>query len=357
MSDANDLDLLDESFAEMLGAEWPRERSVAYAQSGSLIAADLWSQMAGLGWTALTVPEAFGGLGLGINAASRLHTALGAVSAPVPMLGTTMAAALIAHVGSDSQRAAWLPALADGSMLVGFAQPTAARLEIDDASVRGVVPDVLDAPSATHLILNGVCQGRRCWVVLSADASGLSIEAHRLVDSSRTLGTATLSQVALPDGAVILPDDGKAACDLLDHWGCVALAADSLGIGEAVLDLTIEYLKVREQFGKVIGSFQALKHRVADHKTALVGARELLAHVASLDPCDPAGLIHALSAKAHITRVAAEVARDCIQLHGGVGFTAEFQPHVFLKRAKLNEALYLTRKEALDRVADLLEAA
>jgi alkylation response protein AidB-like acyl-CoA dehydrogenase len=68
-------------------------------------------------------------------------------------------------------------------------------------------------------------------------------------------------------------------------------------------------------------------------------------------------LIHALSAKAHITRVAAEVARDCIQLHGGVGFTAEFQPHVFLKRAKLNEALFLTRNEALDRVADLLEAA
>lgn len=357
MSDAIDLDLLDESFAEMLGAEWPRERSVAYAQSGNQIAADLWSQMAGLGWTALTVPEEFGGLGLGIDAASRLHTALGAVSAPAPMLGTTMAAALIAHAGSDGQRAAWLPALADGSMRVGFAQPSAARLECDEASVSGVVPDVLDAPCATHLILNGARQGRHFWVVLPTDAAGLSLEVHPLVDTSRTLASATLSQVKLPDGAVILPDDGKAVCDLLEHWGCVALAADSLGIGEAVLDLTIEYLKVREQFGKVIGSFQALKHRVADHKTALVGARELLAHVASLDPCDPAELIHALSAKAHITRAAAEVARDCIQLHGGVGFTAEFQPHVFLKRAKLNEALYLTRNEALDRVADLLEAA
>lgn len=357
MSDAIDLDLLDKSFAEMLGAEWPRERSVAYAQSGNLIAADLWSQMAGLGWTALTVPEEFGGLGLGIDAASRLHAALGAVSAPVPMLGTTMAAALIAHAGSDGQRAAWLPALADGSMRVGFVQPSGARLECDEASVSGTVPDVLDAPCATHLILNAVRQGRHCWVVLPTDAAGLSLEAHPLVDTSRTLGTATLSQVALPDGAVIRLDEGKATCDLLEQWGCVVLAADSLGIGEAVLDLTIEYLKVREQFGKVIGSFQALKHRVADHKTALVGARELLAHVASLDPCDPAELIHAMSAKAHITRVAAEIARDCIQLHGGVGFTAEFQPHVFLKRAKLNEALYLTRNEALDRVADLLEAA
>lgn len=357
MSDAIDLEFLDESFAEMLGAEWPRERSVAYAQSGDLIATDLWSQMGSLGWTALTVPEAYGGLGLGIDATARLHAALGAVSAPVPMLGTTLATALIAYAGSDGQRTAWLPALADGSMRVGFAQPTAVQLEINGASVSGIVPDVLDAPRATHLILNGVRQGRRCWAVLQAEAAGLSLEPHPLVDTSRSLGTATLSQVVLPEGAVIQPDDGKAACDLLDHWSCVVLAADSLGIGEAVLDLTIDYLKVREQFGKVIGSFQALKHRVADHKTALVGAREFLAHVASLDPGDPAGLIHALSAKAHITRVAAEVARDCIQLHGGVGFTAEFQPHIFLKRAKLNEALFLTRNEALDRVADLLEAA
>ncbi|NBR31290.1 MAG: acyl-CoA dehydrogenase [Sphingomonadaceae bacterium] len=357
MPDSIDLDLLDESFAEMLGAEWRRERSVAYAQSGNLIAEDLWSQMAGLGWTALTVPEQYGGLGLGIDAASRLHAALGAVSAPVPMLGTTMAAALIAHAGSDSQRAAWLPALADGSMRVGFAQPSGAKLNFEDTSVNGIAADVLDAPSATHFVLSGRREGKSSWIVLAADSPGVTVEVHPLNDTSRTLGSVTLSQVALAEDAVILSADDRRVTDLLEHWGCIALASDSLGIGEAVLDLTIEYLKVREQFGKVIGSFQALKHRVADHKTALVGARELLSHVALLDPGDHAGLIDALSAKAHITRVAAEVARDCIQLHGGVGFTAEFQPHVFLKRAKLNEALYLTRNEALDRVADLLEAA
>lgn len=357
MSDSTDLDLLAASFAEMLAAEWPRERSVAYAQSGNLIAADLWWQMAGLGWTALTVPEEYGGLGLGIDAASRLHAALGAVSAPAPMLGTTMATALVAHAGSDRQRGDWLPALADGSMRVGFAQPSGAQLMIDDTSVSGIAADILDAPSATHFVLNARREGKSSWIVFAADSPGLTVEVHPLNDTSRTLGSVTLSQVALAEDAVILPPDGQRVADLIEHWGCIALASDSLGIGEAVLDLTTEYLKVREQFGKVIGSFQALKHRVADHKTALVGARELLAHVASLDPSDPAGLIDALSAKAHITRVAAEVARDCIQLHGGVGFTAEFQPHIFLKRAKLNEALYLTRNEALDRVADLLEAA
>ncbi|TSB02334.1 acyl-CoA dehydrogenase family protein [Sphingorhabdus contaminans] len=357
MSDTIDLDFLDESFAEMLSSEWPRERSVAHAQSGNLIAADLWSQMAGLGWTALNVPEEFGGLGLGIEATSRLHAALGAVSAPVPMLGTTMAAALIAHAGSDRQRKAWLPALADGSMRFGFAQPSGAQLTIENSSVSGIAADILDAPSATHFVLNGRREGKRSWIVLAADSPGLSVEVHPLNDTSRTLGSVNFSQVTLAEDAIISAPDCQRVVDLLEHWSCIALASDSLGIGEAVLNLTIEYLNVREQFGKVIGSFQALKHRVADHKTALVGAREFLAHVASLDPGDPAGLIEALSSKAHITRVAAEVARDCIQLHGGVGFTAEFQPHVFLKRAKLNEALYLTRNEALDRVADLLEAA
>lgn len=357
MSDTIDLDLLDESFSELLGTEWPRERSVAYAQSGDLMAADLWQQISELGWTALTVPESFGGLGLGINAAARLHRALGAVAAPIPMLGTTLTISLVAHAASDRQRAAWLPTLAIGSMRPAFAQPSGGWLEIDDNSVSGVVADILDAPCATHLVLNGKRRDKACWIVLPVSVPGLSVEAHPLNDTSRTLGTVTLSHVSVVEDAIVLQPEGRQVADLLEHWGCIMLASDSLGVGEAVLDLTIEYLKIREQFGKVIGSFQAIKHRVADHKTALVGARELLAYAASVDPDDPAGLVHALSAKAHITRVVAEVARDCIQLHGGVGFTAEFQPHVFLKRAKLNEVLYLTRNEALDRVADLLEAA
>ncbi|QGY80651.1 acyl-CoA dehydrogenase family protein [Sphingorhabdus lacus] len=357
MSDTIDLDLLDESFSELLATEWPRERSVAYAQSGGSMAVDLWQQISELGWTALTVPESFGGLGLGIDAASRLHRALGAVAAPVPMLGTTLTILLVAHAASDRQRAAWLPMLASGSMRPAFAQPSGGWLEIDDESVSGVIADILDAPCATHLVLNGRRRDKACWIVLPISASGLSVEAHPLNDTSRTLGTVTLSHVSIVEDAIVLQPEDRQVADLLVHSSCILLASDSLGIGEAVLALTIEYLKIREQFGKVIGSFQALKHRVADHKTALVGARELLAYASSLDPVDPAGLVHAISAKAHITRVVAEVARDCIQLHGGVGFTAEFQPHVFLKRAKLNEALYLTRNEALDRVADLLEAA
>ena len=357
MSDAIDLELLDQSFAELLGSEWPRERSVAHARSGHAYAVELWDQMASLGWTALAVPEAHGGLGLGIAGAARLHTALGAAAAPAPMLGTTIAAALVACAGTEAQRASLLPALADGSMRIGMAQPDAPPLDFAPDSVTGSAPDILDAPAATHLLLAGLRGGTACWLIVPANATGLSIVPHPLVDTSRSLGTVRLEGVRLADGALIEAPPAIPLADLLLHWGCVALAADSLGIGEAVLDATIGYLKVREQFGKVIGSFQALKHRVADHKTALVGARELLAHAASLDPLDPANLVDALSAKAHITRTASEVARDCIQLHGGVGFTAEFQPHIYLKRAKLNEALGLPRNQLLDRVADLLEAA
>ena len=100
------LDLLDERFSEVLATECPRERSVAYAQSAGSMAVDLCQQISELVWTSLTVPESFGGLGLGIDASSRLHPALGAVAAPVPMLGTTLTILLVAHSACDRQRAA-----------------------------------------------------------------------------------------------------------------------------------------------------------------------------------------------------------------------------------------------------------
>ena len=145
--------------------------------------------------------------------------------------------------------------------------------------------------------------------------------------------------------------------DAITRAACIALAADAQGGGEAVLATTVEYMKIREQFGVLIGSFQALKHRVADHQAALVAARGLVEHAAGLAANDSQALVYALSAKQHVTRLTAEIARDCIQLHGGVGFTAEFSPHLYLKRGKVNEAVWGIRATLLDRIADLLEAA
>ena len=355
MSDEMDLGVLAESFAEMLGAEWPREKAIAWSRGNGTVDSELWSAMAGLGWTALTVPEDHGGLGLGADAALRLHCALGAAVAPAPMLGTTVAAELLTAAGSDSQRAALLPGLADGSIRAAFASADDAGIAADGSGVSGTAASLLDAPSATHLFLRASRGGKAGWLVVEADAAGVSIERHDFVDTTRTIGTVVLSGAAIGDESFIAAEAGTV--DAISRAAMLAIAGDAQGGGEAVLATTIEYMKVREQFGVLIGSFQALKHRVADHQTALVASRHLLEYAASLPADHPQALIYAISAKQHAARMTAEMARDCIQLHGGVGFTSDFIPHLYLKRGKVNECLWGTRAANLDRIADMLEAA
>lgn len=357
MSDDLDLGVLAGSFAEMLDAEWPREKAVAYARADHLYAEDLWQQMAALGWTALTVPEEHGGLGMGSAAVAALHGALGAAAAPVPMLGTTLAVELLLRAGNAAQQAAWLPGLADGSLRAAVAQPGDTVVAADGDAVSGSVANLLDAASANILFLRAVRGGKPAWIVLLSDAPGLSVERHALTDTTRTLGTVTLDGVALDGDALIVPADAAALDDALLRIAALAIAADAIGGGERVLAGTIEYMTVRQQFDRVIGSFQALKHRVADHQTALVAARGLVEYAAGLAADHPQALLMAISAKQHAARAVAEIARDCIQLHGGVGFTAEFFPHIYLKRAKVNEAIHGTRPVLLDRIADMLEAA
>jgi alkylation response protein AidB-like acyl-CoA dehydrogenase len=294
---------------------------------------------------------------MGTAAIAALHQALGAAVAAAPMVGTTLATSLVCQAGSESQKAALLPGLANGSIRVGMATPQNADVAFDGTVINGFVPELLDAPSATMLFLRGTQAGAPVWLAIPAQAPGVSVKRYSITDSSRSMGAVTLSGVALADVTVLGLEDARKVEDELLRIAALVLAADAQGGGQAVLAVTIEYMKVREQFGRVIGSFQALKHRVADHKCALEAAAELIEHAAGLDADAPGALLAALTAKQHITRISAEIARDCIQLHGGVGFTSDYVPHLYLKRGKLNEALFGTRSMLLDRIADLLEAA
>lgn len=357
MSDEMEIGVLAESFTEFLGAEWARDKAVAYARGEATYAAGLWDEVAALGWPALTASEAHGGLGLGTDAAAALHQALGAAAAPLPMLGTTLAIALVEAAGSQALQEALLPGLADGSQRACFAQPGAAVLAADGSTLTGTVPDLLDAASATLLFLRGTRSGQPVWIALPVSSPGVTIERTLLADTTRSLGAVVLDGVALDGAQILAPADPAVLEDALLRLASIALAADSLGGGNAVLIATVAYMKEREQFGRVIGSFQALKHRVADHKASLESINGLVEHAAGLAADAPDALLAALTAKQHVTRAVAEIARDCIQLHGGVGYTSEYVPHIYLKRAKLNEALFGTRTVLLDRIADILEAA
>ncbi len=133
-------------------------------------------------------------------------------------------------------------------------------------------------------------------------------------------------------------------------------AADSLGVGERLLDMTVEYVKVREQFGRPLGSFQSVKHKVADMLTTLKGARAATYYAAmALDAGVAEATVASSAAKAFTTDGVAALAGEALQTHGGIGFTWEHDLHLYLRRAKVNEMLYGTTAEHYERLVSLME--
>jgi alkylation response protein AidB-like acyl-CoA dehydrogenase len=364
--DAAELDALRNSIRRVLTEHASRERVQRFVKSTELYDKALWDEAAKLGWLALSVPEDNGGLGLGMNGASLLYEELGRSLAPVPVLGTLLVAEAVAAAGTAAQKAAWLPELASGA--------APASLEVIDPkrktpSVRlrrrrdgalvlsGDARDLLDGAAALVLLVTAQGEdGARYLVLVRPREDAVTVEAEALVDRTRHLAHAHLDDLVLPADRQLgeVPLRAGLSDDLLGHAG-LALACDGLGLADAVLALTVEYLKTRVQFGKPIGSFQALKHRCANHKVALEAVRamthEAVRHSA-LGRSDAAA--RSSLAKAHACEMATVIATDAVQLHGGIGFTWEHSCHLFLKRAKLNEALFGTRAAHEDRAAALL---
>lgn len=352
MDDSFDLDTLRDSFRDVLATECPTDVVLRHSREGRGINRPLWDTIVGLGWPALAAPEAHGGLGLGLDALTVLYEELGRVVAPLPMLSTLLAAQAIATDGNDAQRDAWMPRIVAGAVLaVSPPAPLVPRTlrverEGDVWRLTGTTT-VIDAFGADRLVL------------LAIDATGVlrrllvapgDVEAKTLWDHGHTLSTLVFDRSEVPAEDVF--ETTLQTEDALAIHASLALAAEAVGGSAAVLAMTIEYMKTRQQFGKPIGSFQGLKHRVADHRARLEGNRMLLASATSLAVAnDPLASSEASGAKAMACADYAELARDCIQLHGGIGFTTEQACHLFLKRARLNDVLFGDRERHLARAA------
>ena len=236
--------------------------------------------------------------------------------------------------------------------------PVRLRCRPDGALVlSGDACDLLDGAAASLLLVTAQGEdGALHLVLVRPREDGVSVQAEALVDRTRHLARVHLDELVLSADRRLgdAPLRAGLSDELLGH-AALALACDGLGLADAVLTLTIEYLKTRVQFGKPIGSFQALKHRCANHKVALEATRaatyEAVRHWTE-DRSD--ARVRSSLAKAHACDVATVIATDAVQLHGGIGFTWEHACHLFLKRAKLNEALFGTRAAHEDRAADLL---
>ncbi len=342
MSDeAIDLAELRSSIRDVLVAEASAERVRKHVESGAAFDQGLARTAKELGWAALGVGEAHGGLGLGFSALAGLYEELGRGPAALPLLPTMLAAEALGSAPRELQ-ARWLPALAAGE---AFAACAAAPHLAGDRWT-GRVDHVADGAGADLFLLRAA-DGRSAFI--ARDAAGVTVEPVAAMDRTRSFAALVLDNARPAHMAV--------NADALDRHEALGLACDSIGGAEAILEKTIEYLKTRTQFGQPIGKFQALKHRVATHKLRLESARAAVARALCEQGTGARSLGLALLAKTEAAGAYVAIADDAVQLHGGIGFTFEHECHVYLKRARLNQALLGGEAAALDRAASLLSEA
>jgi alkylation response protein AidB-like acyl-CoA dehydrogenase len=286
-----------------------------------------WRQLVDAGWTGLEVSDESGGAGASFVETAIVLEEIGRAAATTGYLGCALAvAALNAAAAADARDDV------AGRIAAGETAALATGFEIHrDGTLSGRAEFVPDAAAADHLLL--LARDERGAHVLAT--APVTVTPQPVVDETRALAVVTADDV-MPTTS--WPIDGNV--EALHERAAVAVACDSLGLAEAMLARTVEYTGVRHQFGRPIGSFQAVKHACADMLVQIAVARELVeVAVAEVATGDGAEVSSAM-AKSHATSMAVEVAGKAMQLHGGIGYTWESGVHVYLKRATLNRALY-----------------
>ena len=317
----------------------------------------LWAQLVELGWPALTVPEAAGGLGLGFVELAVVLEELGRVVAPVPYLATvTQFAPLVREAGDPEQQARFLGPVATGALTGALvATGVLARRDGGGWRLQGSAASVLDGTTADELaVVASIAEadGTGLFVVPARDVTATPIEA---LDASRPLATITVDTAVQPDRVLGRPGAVDAARRRALEEATVAVAVETLGTCQAMFDIVLDYAKEREQFGVPIGSFQAIKHKLADMLVALEKARATAYFAAAtIAEDDDRRTLAASMAKAAAGDCQRLVAQEGIQILGGIGYTWEHDMHVYVKRAKAGDALLGTARQHRHHVATLI---
>ena len=299
---------------------------------------EAWRALAELGIVGLLVPEEHGGAGLGILDAALAAEELGFGAVPSPYLSTSvMAPVALLEGGTPEQRREWLPRVAAGRTCFGVAPGLAvdSDVRVEGGKLHGQSLFALDAGAADVFL---VTAGTGDLALVPAEAEGLGLELVSTVDATRRVGELVLDGVA-PEW---VGGRGRAArtIDRMLDAGRVALAADTLGSCDRALRLAVDYAKQRRQFGRTIGSFQAVKHMCAEMVADLEPARSLLWYAAyALDALPEEAPAAVALAKAHLSDVGTDLVRTATEVHGGIGFTYEYDLHLWFKRVELNRHL------------------
>ncbi len=328
---------------------------------------DLWSQFADMGFTGIMVPEAHGGMGMGHVEAGIVLEEIGRNLTPSPFL-TTAVAAVEALKASGRLSEEWLPKIASGAAIVALAvdegakhRPEATALKAERSGngfkLTGTKMFVLNGHVADMMIVvartagaAGETEGLTLFAV-PKDA-GQTADPRRLVDSSLASHVA-FDGVEVDADAVIgeVDSGGEVLTRLLDA-GRVGAAAEMIGVGSAAMDMTVDYLKQRKQFGKLIGEFQALQHRAAHLYGEMEVARATVLKAQQLlDAGDPRAEIAVAVAKAKTGKAVRLSVQEGVQMHGGIGMTDEYDIGLYMKRDRALEEFFGDARYHAERVA------
>ena len=323
----------------------------AASESASGLDAGLWTGMAELGWRGVHLPEEAGGLGLGLVELALLQEQLGRRLACVPFFDSVaLAATALRELPGSALAQRWLEQLATGEKKAALAlppetgspataTPAQARQTGSGWTLDGTWPQVGSAAMADVLLLSAQGEsGERLLFAVPSGSAGLQVQPLTTLDTTRRMATVQCTAVQLPadhclaQGAML-----DTVLARVQQLGAIALAAEQVGAAQQCLDLTLDFAAQRVQFDRPIAGFQAVKHRCGEMLAALESARSAVSGAACMADTAPDAatlLFHAAQARVAATEAAQFCAREALQLHGGVGFTWEYDPHLYLRRAQ-----------------------
>jgi alkylation response protein AidB-like acyl-CoA dehydrogenase len=359
---------LADSLSSLLADRGGLDKALARTESGQTYDDGLWQSVAAdLGCAGLLIPEGHGGAGASYREAAAAAEALAAFVAPVPFLGSAVVAtaallSVTAGAGETSASARavsdLLGRLAEGDATAalavpfatapGAAYPTSVRLsgtrpgDAADgiARLRGMVTGVADALPAGVLLVpaDGVPHG-----LYLVDMAAPGVAKRPVVSLDMTRQLCDLSFDDTPGTLIASGPVASRALEAALAAGAGVLASEQVGLAQRCLDMTVAYVSERRQFARPVGSFQALKHRLADLWVAVTQARAAARYAAAcLATADPDAKVAVALAQAYCSEVAVQAAQECVQLHGGIGFTWEHPAHLYLKRAKADSIAFGT---------------
>jgi alkylation response protein AidB-like acyl-CoA dehydrogenase len=330
-------------------------RALYDAPESDGVPADLWKAIGEQGWLAVLVPEEHDGIGLGLLDASVIARAFGAGTVPGPWLSTVLLGEALRLAGSDAQKKAHLPGIAAGEVKAAVAllspgsSPSPAGAPVTAGATLSGRLELVEHASVADVLLVAATDGS--LYLVDPASTGVTVTPHETLDR-----TSRLSSIVL-DGATGERLEGSSPDvlqELLDR-AAVLTANDLVGIArKAVMD-TVEYDKTRVQFGKPVGSFQAIKHDLADLHIAVTFAEHAATYAAhALDSGRPDARVAVSIAKSKASDTAGDAVGAMIQYHGGIGYTWEHDSHIYFKRAKRLQYAYGDASQHRERIATLL---